>query len=721
MHSPIDTTKAPLYRDKLLYVVQAALTALCLAVLLRIWRFDLGIPFSYQGDAIFELALVKSIASGGWIWSISDLGAPFGFEAASFPQNITASSSVMRILAVFSENPAKILNLYWLLSCILTSIVCCYSLRLFRFEWPVVLLASTLYALLPYAFERNIAHISLTYAFVPVICAHCLKIVSGREVERYSNKYRIILATACIVLGFDYIYNAFFACFFVCCSVAVAFCLRRDLRAVRSGAIVVAAICMFSVANFLPSAFTWMENGLPPGMNYKSASEAESYGLKIRQVISPAALDRYASKAQFPLENENRFARLGIVLGLGYLSSILYAIFAQCGRDPVRWAAGVLVLFGTLLATVGGFGAIFNLLVAPDIRAYNRIIVFLAFFSAVVLSGLLSDWLDFIDRRPFFRTRQWAKRSTSVALIGSTFLIGLIDQGDAARQLMNRYDLDKAQAVDEADLVARMQARVPRVTQVYQLPERPFPLDAGKDRMGTYDHGRPFLWSEKIRWSWPSFSYRSEAWHERIGSLSDPQFVENLIVSGFNGLWLDRYGYSDQELPEIEAMLQRQIGIPNLESTSKRYAFFDLSRKAASIASDGGGRIADRTEAMLEAPFLGFPRGVYPQEIGASGELIRWSQRKSRVLIGNPSSGTRQLRFASAFRSLPGGQLHVVGSGVDRVIDMQSGNGDFSVSIALEGKQTTTLTFEYKGGRVFANGDARIMYFGLVNPTLKED
>lgn len=720
MHRPIDIAKAPFHREQLLYLIQAALTSLCLAILLRIWRFDLGIPFNYQGDAIFELALAKSIASGEWIWWISDLGAPFGLDAASFPQNITASSAVMKILAIFTLNPGKILNLYWLLSCVLTSVVCCYSLRFFSFEWLVVLPASTLYALLPYAFERNVSHISLTYAFVPVICAHCLKIICSAESEGSDKKYRIILIAACVFVGLDYVYNAFFACFFIACSVLIASFLKRNLEPARAGAPVIALICVFSAINFVPSAFTWMENGVPPNMGYKSAAEADSYGLKIRHVISPAVLDRYASKAQFPLENENRFARLGIVLGIGYLSSILYALFARHSRHSIRWAAGILVLFGTLLATVGGLGSIFNLLITPDIRAYNRIIVFIAFFSAIVLSALLSDALSFIESLPLFRTRQWAKRSASVALVALTFLIGLIDQGDSARSLVNRFNEDRAKVADERDLVARLQELFPRVTQIYQLPERPFPLDGGQNRMGPYDHGRPFLWSKEIRWSWPGFSHRSEAWLERIGSLSDSRFVENLIVSGFNGLWLDRYGYSEQELPEIEATLRRQIGAPKLESSSKRYAFFDLSEKADSIASDQGKHFAERAEMMLDAPFLGFSSGAYQKETWEGGEPFRWSQRVSRLLIGNPSANARRLRFSTAFRSRPGGQLHIVGSGVDKIVDLQSGSGDFSISLDLKGKQTTALTFEYKGDRVSANGDARIMYFGFINPTLKE-
>ncbi|MBW9118300.1 hypothetical protein JNB88_32355 [Rhizobium cauense] len=712
---------SPLFRrEHLFYLVQLVLTSLCLAIILKVWRLDIGIPFNYEGDTIFELALAKSIASGGWIWWVSDLGAPFGFDAAAFPQNITASSAVMKFISLFTSNPAVILNLYWLLSCVVTSVVCSYSMRLFGFRWAPVLLVSTMYALLPYALQRNVAHISLTYIFVPVICAYCLRIICGSQNKRIHGAERVVLFISCVFIGLDYVYNAFFSCLFLLCAAVVAAVVKKSVRPAVSVAPFVAIICIFSAINFVPSAVTWTANGVPPNMSYKSAVEADYYGLKIRQIISPAMLERRVNKAGFPLENENRFVRLGVVLAFGYLLSIFYALFTgPHSRNDVRWAAGVLVLFGTFVATIGGLGSIFNLLVAPDIRAYNRIIVFIAFFSAFVLCALLSDMLGSLENRPVLRTRKWARKSASIGLGAGIFLVGVIDQGDAARPLVRRYSADTAQALDEKDLVGKVEERFPNVRQIYQLPETTFPLDAGQNRMKAYDHGRPFVWSRALSWSWPSFSYRAEAWHERIGSLSDPKFLANLALSGFNGLWLDRYGYSEQGLTEVEASLRRQIGSPQLESNSKRYAFFDLSGKAGLISTNQTGPLDGPSP---DAPFLGFASGTYQKEAEVDGGgAFRWSQRVSRLLLSNPSSTPRRVRFSTAFRSLPGGKLHISGSGLDMTVDLQSGSGDFSVPLELAARQTAKLNFRFEGNRVPANGDARSMYFQFVNPTLKED
>lgn len=707
--------------DCLSYLLQGALTSLSLALLLRLWRLDLSVPLNYQGDAIFELALAKSIASDGWIWWISDLGAPFGFDAAAFPQNITASSAMMWLIARFTENPAVILNSYWLVSCVLTSLTCAYSLRLFSYKWPVVLVISTLYALLPYAFERNISHISLTYIFVPIICTHCILVISNTDLLRLGIKYWTIVMLSSFLLGIDYVYNAFFACFFLLAAVFISVYVNRSVKPLLPGLIVVSAVLIFVAVNFVPSAMTWMANGVPPNMGYKSAADAEHYGLKIRHVISPAILDRYADSVNFPLENENKSARLGIILGIGYLLSVMCALFYRIDRHGVLWISGVFVVIGTFLATIGGLGSIFNILISPDIRAYNRIIVFIAFFSAVVLGGFLSLPAQYVGEKSLTASRRWARRTVVIALLSFTLLIGLIDQGDAARSLVQRYEQDRMHVVEERDLVDRIERLFPNVDQIYQLPERPFPLDGGLNKMGVYDHGRPYLWSRQIRWSWPAFSHRAEAWLEKVGPLSSEMFSGNLRLSGFNGLWLDRAAYAADDLRQVEATLRTQIGDPRLESISKRYAFFDLGIVDEGMPAYGESSLVDIRRSFLSDPFLGFASAIYQEEKGESGEHFRWSQQSSHVILGNPSSTIRRVKFSAHFSALPGGRLHVSGAGVDWTVKLTSGNAEFSISLELPAKQSTQLQFDYRGERVVAENDPRKMYFRIINPTLQEE
>src|SRR5512140_3719238 len=131
------------------------ITLLSTAVLLRLWRTDLRVPFYYGGDTLIELALAKSIADGGWIWSIERLSAPFNLEIVAFPQNLTVSSAVMKVIAFFTAEPSLILNGFWLLSIAITSVFCYIALRALAVSRSTSVVVSVLYALLPFTFFRN--------------------------------------------------------------------------------------------------------------------------------------------------------------------------------------------------------------------------------------------------------------------------------------------------------------------------------------------------------------------------------------------------------------------------------------------------------------------------------------------------------------------------------------------------------------------------------------
>ena len=109
--------------------------------------------------------------------------------------------------------------------------------------------------------------------------------------------------------------------------------------------------------------------------------------MKIRQLVSPVfqhsfppfrAWTEREAAAQFPLETENMTSRLGLVGTIGFLGllGLLFVPNRRAGRSgdgKLLLGAGQLTLAVVLLATVGGFGSLFSLLISPEIRAYNRI------------------------------------------------------------------------------------------------------------------------------------------------------------------------------------------------------------------------------------------------------------------------------------------------------------------------------------------------------------
>src|SRR5207248_1337788 len=86
---------------------------------------------------------------------------------------------------------------------------------------------------------------------------------------------------------------------------------------------------------------------------------------------------------------------LGVVAAIGFLWLVLVALLslvASARRMSIderfrHASAGALIAF--LLATVGGVSTLINYWITPQLRAWNRISVFIAFFSLVAVALLL--------------------------------------------------------------------------------------------------------------------------------------------------------------------------------------------------------------------------------------------------------------------------------------------------------------------------------------------
>lgn len=714
-------------------LAQACLTVVSTAVILRLWKANLRIPFEYLGDTVFELALAKSIADGGWTWFIERLGAPFGLEIVAFPQNITFSSLVMKGIAIFTSDPGLILNGFWLLAVTLTSVTCHLALRSLSVSRASSWVMSTLYALLPYTLYRNTAHVNLTYIFVPVVSAFAVEVLAAARpatsAEQESPQVpRSLLLASCIAIGFDYVYTAFFACFFLVVAGTAGALFGRRCQPLWRVIPAIALVSLCAAVNVSPSLVSWHKHGMPPNMDYKTADQAEVYGLKIRHVITPVTDIPWAHakssdlQVTFPLENENQWAKLGVVGATGFLLALAFGLFGRRqGKGALTWSAGVLTIFGTLFATIGGFGVVFNLLVSPDIRAYNRIIVFLAFFAFLVI-GLRLDALrgKFFGLAASWDRPTWASPLLAFALL-CLLLIGLADQGQAAAPLVARYSSNKAHVDEEREIVNRIEQALPHVRQVYQLPETSFPPDPGLAQMQPYDHGRPYLWSKRLSWSWPSFSRRREAWSQAIGKPRQDRFVTNLVASGFDGLWLDRFGYKPSELAALEAKLITQLGKPLATSSHGRYLFFSLEAQRKQWLAEGteSSRLEARA-SLMEAIQVQFGPGFYDLEEAADGQTWhRWSQRESVMSIYNPSTRPRRVEFRAQVWGNPGGVLTIKSRGHETTLALKEGVNDFVVPLELASNSRSSIEFSLNGSKIQAPADPRLMYFAIVNSTVQ--
>jgi hypothetical protein len=146
---------------------------------LNLKNVDLSVPFNYGGDSIVALMFVKSMLINGWTWEIPQLSAPYSMSAAAFPVMTNFDWMIMKVMSIFSSDAGLLLNSFWLLTLTLSGWAVTTSLRYIGINLSLAFCAGVLYAFLPYALLRNVAHINLVYYLVPILSLMSIEIATG--------------------------------------------------------------------------------------------------------------------------------------------------------------------------------------------------------------------------------------------------------------------------------------------------------------------------------------------------------------------------------------------------------------------------------------------------------------------------------------------------------------------------------------------------------------
>jgi len=579
-------------------LVQAVAILFALWVLLEGWHRDIGIPLAFSSDSLWYLMQSKSTVDNGWWWWNPRLGAPFGLDELAYPSNSTVDQALVWVVSRFVPDAFAAVNVTWGLVVVLSGLSATWCLRALGVSRVSAFALGTLFALSPYALYRNIDHFALVIYLVPFACAAALWLATGEPHQRWGRTGRVAVLTGCALLGINYVYYAFFASFCLVVGALVGYAWRGDRRLLASGALAVAVIAFSTLLNLAPSFYSWHAHGRPLIQREKTPAEAEMHGLKIRQLISPVYphalppfnqwVEREAA-ARFPNDYENWSSRLGIVGALGFLALVLLLFLpeAPLRELPLVRAASRLTLAAVLLATVGGFGVVFNLAVSSDIRAYNRISPFIAFFSLLAVAAA-------IDRT--FKTLR-GRRVAAIAVL----LLGAADQGQAARRVNERQGAIAAEVTELRRVAATLERALPDGAMVFQLPIRTYMSESDFGRMKQYDHFKPYLVSKTLRFSYPSFSNEQVRWQRALTGVDVRTLATRLASQGFSAILVDRYGYEDQAAAII-AGLRRVAGDDRAILSTDRFFAVDLGALAGGGSTGPSAGAVALTLSMTPCP-----------------------------------------------------------------------------------------------------------------------
>jgi phosphoglycerol transferase len=559
-------------RKVLALAALGAVLAVCWAQ--ELWRVeDWRTPLTWHkgGDSLFNVLLAQNIEETGWYEENYRLGAPGTLELYTFPATILGPMLAFKVLGIVLT-PGAVVSAFYLLGWPLAAMVAAWVFLKLDLSPPLATGMGVLFAALPAHAIRGEPHLFLAnLALIPpsLLTAHAL------ARQGLSTRGRIWAFAFALILGASDAYYAFFGSLFVLLGAAIGGFQHRRLRRVLDALTFAALAVLGIVLATLPTLLRGVES-----VAERTPADSSLLGIKLGQLLMPVISHRYPPFARLSgryLAGESApgLATESVATALGWIGSLgLLLLFAHLlgfrlpsARPESTTVFASFAVVAILFATVGGFSSLFVTFVSPQIRAHNRISVFVA-FAALAATGLLVQGL--LERQPGGGrgTRAWI----TAALLT---VFGVWDQS-SLMAIPNHAENARDWAVDR-EWVAKAEERLPRGAMVFQLPWIPFPESPPQEGTHNFEALRPILHSHSLRWSYGATKNSpTDLWQRAVLAMPPAEMVAVLRTAGFAALVLDRSGYNDNAM-KLGTQLRRRLGPPLVASADRRWELFSLS------------------------------------------------------------------------------------------------------------------------------------------------
>ena len=434
----------------------------------------------------------------------------------------------------------------------------------------------------------------------------------------------------------------------------------------------------------------------------REPEEADAYGMKLAHLILPIPDHNLRVLANFrvhylvpnrPCEGESA-GGLGIVGTAGLLGLIIAALFP--GRRS--WPYGPLVgltLFAILLATIGGFGSVFNLIATsrnPGVQSHWRLHRVPLLLRRPVGHRPVPPGTD-STRASRIRYAAWA----------GVFLMGFFDQTPFAwfkSGIVKTIDRQADASGPMARFFAEIEQSMSPGSKVFCLPYAPFPEHKPIEKMPIYEHARGYIHTNSLYWSFGAVKGREvDAWQRDVATpmttrkfdklpAAVPEFVDRIVCAGFDGLLIDTRGFAptkdgdrartieDLIHDRYEALVAARtrqprpkdnasrLRLPRVAHEDNRQFFLDLRpyrdelRQALPQHYEATTRHEQDWVALLWLD--GFES---PEEPGFE-DLMRFAPCEATAVFINPSDRTQKFALTMSFNAETVGRFQVRLSGL---------------------------------------------------------
>jgi phosphoglycerol transferase len=642
----------------------AVVLALLLAGLtLRIWHADLGVPFTYTGDALYFLALAKQALGQVWYLSNPDLGAPFGQHLQDFPVSAADPIHVLilKLLGLFTGDYVVAYNLFFLLGFAMIAVSAFAVLRSLGASQLAAVVMAVLFANLPYHFAiGEVWPFHTAYWVIPIGCYLVLRVLAEDQLfERsaaprrgllnwVSRRSLLTLLLCFLVASAGVIYYSAFTAMLVLIAAALVALRRGRIRAAASGVVIAGAILATVAIYLLPTAVYHSEHGAAPGLGARTAPDSESNSINLTQLVLPISGDRIPRLRRLrddyergsPIPSVDTAPALGAVAAFGLLWSILLVLASGVGALPRtrNWGrqaeAATAAVASLLIATTGGFSMLFAELISPQLRYWSRLSPFIAFFALVGVALLLDGGL----RRITVTGRRWL---VAVGACAAVLAVGGFTQ--TSDRYIPPYSATAASFESDEEIVGELEGQLPGGAQVFQLPYLPYPEWGPTGLAYGYDGLRGYLHSSDLRWSYGATFRRKEDWPAALVDKPLGLVLPSIAAAGFEGLMVDRFAYADRA-GRLETALTAGLGVAPTVSPDQRFSVFDLRPYASELTATHPLEEIEGLASATLRPLRPVPGEGLTQVVVGSAYAATYlvDAPESQLLVENPSETERR-------------------------------------------------------------------------------
>lgn len=639
----------------------------------------------YSSDGMLGLAGLKGLIENGTYLHNPNIGAPGGFVGYDF-FSLDADNvqwAILWVLARFTDSPGLLQTAYYLLGFPLAAGVTYVSLRFLGISRSVGAVSGIVYALIPYHFLRGTGHLFLSgYFALPAAGFLVIRLLQGQPLFRraigrsgpraWLTPLSIWSVVAIVLAGGTTLYYAVFALMLLTIAAVVRVVQQQSLKAGFSAIVMTVVVGAVLVINVSPGLVYRWHNGPNEAVATRIPLESQIYATTLTDLVLPIQGHRipvfnkvsreYQSLGNTPGEGGGR---IGGLLAISLLGLVLWMLGAAIGqRGPpasateeaergLLGAASIGALSTVLIGTFGGLSMLVALTLTPQIRAWGRIAPFVAFFALVGFAVAAEKTLR--------RLRADRRHGAIIGpvLLGVVLVLAILDMTPANRAWRPPYEARLVEWQNDSRFVAAVEQRIPSGAMVVQLPFHPFPEEWGQFQMADYDHFRGYIHSHKgTRWSYGAMKGRSEDWTTPARSRSLRSMLKSAAIVGFDGVYLDRWGYEDYGRA-IEGDLRKILGGgPTVVSDNGRLSFFPAAAYKRRVLATTAPAVREQIARDLLDPVH---VTLYDHLIVPSpNSPLRVMQGPSAALeINNPQSAKRPMVLRASANGVPGGRLRV--------------------------------------------------------------